>query len=74
VGVPMTEREYRAIINRQRRLPEMLDAARRKVRALENEARRYGMKELLQNPEHVNKAWDREVENAWLENEEWRRG
>jgi len=43
----MTEREYRAIVNRQRRLPDMLDAARRKVRHLEAEAARYGMHELL---------------------------
>lgn len=60
----MGEREYRAIINRQRRLPEQLDAARRKVTALENEARRYGMSELLRNPVHVDMAWDRAIIEA----------
>jgi hypothetical protein len=33
-------------------LPEALDRARRKVRALENEAARYGMTELLEVPPH----------------------
>ena len=31
-------------------LPDALERARRKVRALENEARRYGMTELLEVP------------------------
>lgn len=44
----MTPRQYQAIINRQRRLPEQLDAARRKVRHLEAEAIRYGMHELVE--------------------------
>lgn len=43
----MTEREYNRIVSRQRRLPDMLSSARRKVAALESEARRYGMVELL---------------------------
>lgn len=43
----MTEREYRALINRQRRLPEQLEAARRRVAMLEAEARRLGLKELV---------------------------
>lgn len=30
-----------------RRLPEMLESARRKVEALENEARRYGFDDLV---------------------------
>lgn len=59
-----SEREYRAIINRQRRLPEQLDAARRRVTALENEAKRYGMTELLTNPQHVNNAWEIEIIEA----------
>lgn len=36
-----------AEISRIRRLPGMLDAARRKVRALEREAERYGFRDLL---------------------------
>lgn len=42
---PMTRAEE----NRLRRLPEMLDLARRKVAALENEARRHGLRDLLPN-------------------------
>lgn len=61
---PMGEQEYRAIINRQRRLPEQLEAARRKVAALECEARRYGMGELLRNPAHLDRAWDRAITEA----------
>jgi hypothetical protein len=44
----MTEQEYRAIVNRQHRLPGMIERARRNVLALENEARRYGMNDLLE--------------------------
>ena len=36
---------------RLRYLPAQLEAARHKVRALENEARRYGMAELLERPD-----------------------
>lgn len=36
--------------NRRRYLPDQLDAARRKVAALEVEAARYGMTELLTDP------------------------
>ena len=38
------------IYGRTRYLPSQLDAARRKVAALENEARRYGMLHLLDQP------------------------
>lgn len=44
----MTKQEYDRLVNRQRRLPDQLDCARRKVAALENEARRYGMTDLLE--------------------------
>jgi len=40
----MTEQQYRRI----RRLPEMLENARRKVVMLEREAERYGFRDLLQ--------------------------
>jgi DNA-binding MarR family transcriptional regulator len=55
--------------NRRRYLPSQLDAARRKVRALENEAERYGMRELLENTVHLDRAWDRAVIEAQIETE-----
>lgn len=66
----MNEKQYRALINRQRRLPGMLQAARQRVVHLEREAARYGMDELLTDPRHLDAAWDREVELAWLRHEE----
>jgi hypothetical protein len=62
---PMSEREYRAITNRQRRLPEQLIAARRRVKALEAECKRYAI-----TVDEVDEAWDREMELAWLANTE----
>ena len=56
--------EYRRIVNRQRRLPDQLTAARRRVRDLELEAKRYGMFELLSNPKHVNQAWDEAIDQG----------
>ncbi len=44
----MAEAEYRQIINLQRRLPEQLERARRRVRQLESTAKRLGMVELLE--------------------------
>lgn len=43
------DRETAYRVHRIRYLPFALDAARRKVRALENEARRYGMEDLLED-------------------------
>lgn len=60
----MTERAYRATINRQRRLPGMPAAARRRVLHLEREALRYGLAELVEDPRHADAAWDRAVELA----------
>jgi hypothetical protein len=42
------EQAVRYEYQRRRYLPEAMDNARRKVAALENEARRYGMHELLE--------------------------
>lgn len=42
------EREVTHEYFRRRRLPEMLECARRKVAALENEAKRYGLDDLLE--------------------------
>ena len=44
----MNKRRAVQLTNRFRRLPEQLDAARRKVAMLEREAARYGMHELVQ--------------------------
>lgn len=63
----MSQREYDAIINKQRRLPDMLRRARQRVRQLEAEALRYGMKDLLTDPRHVNNAWDRAIDDARAE-------
>ena len=45
----MTDKELAYLDSRVRRLPDMLDRARAKVKALENEARRYGMDDLLED-------------------------
>lgn len=39
---------YNPLWQRKYHLPRQLDAARRKVRALENEARRYGWHDLVE--------------------------
>lgn len=44
----MNTQEYQRIINRQRRLPEQLSAARQRVRHLEAEAVRLGLRELVE--------------------------
>lgn len=44
-----SDRQVEYMKQRMRRMPEMLDGARRKVAALENEARRYGMDHLLED-------------------------
>ena len=67
------------LAHRVRALPVMLENARRKVMALENEARRYRMFDLLlepmsltqadvlKDPTHTNRAWDRETEIARIQ-------
>jgi hypothetical protein len=60
----MTEREIAYTLRRQKQLPERLDRARRAVRALLNEAERYGMTELLTNTAHIDAAWDRMIGEA----------
>lgn len=51
-------------------LPDQLAKARAKVKRLEDRARRFGMKELLENPEQIDAAWDREVAQAYAMNTE----
>lgn len=60
----MSHAEYMRFYNKARLLPEQLARARKRVKQLEAEAERYGMKELLRNPERIDQAWDREVELA----------
>ena len=45
----MTDKEFRYMMERMRRLPDRLEAARKKVQHLEVEARRYGMLELVEH-------------------------
>lgn len=66
----MTDRELRYVKYRQRYLPGQLAAARARVAALENEARRYGMHYILTHPEIVDEAWEREVAKARRESGE----
>lgn len=66
----MTARDYARIINKQQRLPEMLVRARRRVKHLEAECVRYGMKELLANPTHADRAFEREFARAKAANTE----
>lgn len=65
---PMTQREYMRVVNRQRRLPDQLAAARARVKGLEAEALRLGMEELLTDPAQINQSWSRAVTIAQLNN------
>lgn len=60
----LSQREFERISNKQRNLPSQLARARHRVRQLENECARYGMKELLADPDHASKAFDRELRQA----------
>jgi DNA-binding ferritin-like protein (Dps family) len=66
----MEAREYQQIVNKQQRLPKQYARALQRVRDIEAEMRRYGLEDILNNPEHVNRAWDREVEIARAMNTE----
>lgn len=60
----MSQSEYMAIINRQRRLPEQLERARARVIQLEREAARLSLHELLTSQDVINQSWGREIELA----------
>lgn len=60
----LSKQEYDRIQNKQRNLPNQLARARHRVRQLESECIRYGMKELLADPDHASKAFDRELRQA----------
>lgn len=54
----------RHLEHRIRYLPTALERTRAKLRQLEAEAASYGMRELLENPAHANRAWDRAILTA----------
>lgn len=59
----MNDREIRYTQHRIYYLPTAIENARRKLAALEREAERYGMRELL-SPSDMDRAWDRSVQSA----------
>ena len=61
---PISDRDYARIVNKQQRLPGMLIRARRRVAQIEAECIHYGMKELLANPTHADRAFEREFRAA----------
>ncbi len=67
---PLSARDYARIVNKQQRLPAMLERARGRVRQLEADCVRFGMKELLANPTHADRAFEREVAAAKAMNTE----
>ncbi len=66
----LTAKQHVQIINKQRNLPSQLERARRRVAQLEAECIHYGMKDLLTNPEHANRAFEREFARAKAANTE----
>ena len=60
----LSKQEYDRIQNKQRNLPSQLARARHRVRQLENECARYGMKELLADPDHADRAFERAFREA----------
>lgn len=66
----MTPKEIDRVVYRQRMLPQQLRHARAKVRRLEQEAVLIGMRELLENPAHLDAAWERMIAKANLGNDE----
>jgi hypothetical protein len=66
----ITEKRHMQIINKQRNLPAQLIRARHRVKQIEAECIMYGMGDLLTNPDHANKAFEREVAEAKAANTE----
>jgi hypothetical protein len=62
----MTEREYNALIHKQRRLPGEIEAALTKLHRLLAKAEEIGRKDLLTNPALIDLQWDIEVRLAKL--------
>ena len=64
---------YKYECDRKRRMPDMIEATERKLAGLYREAIRYQMDKLLQEPNLINGAWNREVTLAYLEHLEAQR-
>lgn len=62
----MNQKEYVRLINRQRNLPGQLVRARLRVKQLEAEAARIGLRDILEKPSTIDAAWEREIELAKL--------
>lgn len=62
----MNQKEYVRLINRQRNLPGQLVRARLRVKQLEAEAERIGLRDILEKPATIAAAWEREIELAKL--------
>lgn len=56
-----TDRLYAYERRRQRDMPELIEAAERKLAGLYREAARYGMTALLKDKTFADEAWDYEV-------------
>lgn len=63
----MTPAEEQYVYQRQRRMPDMIEATERKYLGLLREAKRYGMHDILSSKYHSDRAWDREIVLAKLE-------
>lgn len=65
------DKETAYLYSRQRRMPEMVELAEKKLLALYREATRYNMRELMEEQSKANAAWDRATMLAYLENKEF---
>lgn len=60
----LSQREFERIRNKQRNLPSQLARARHRVLQLEGECIRYGRKDLLTDPVHADRAFERAFREA----------
>lgn len=60
----LSKQEYDRIQNKQRNLPGQLARARHRVLQLESECIRYGRKDLLTDPVHADRAFERAFREA----------
>jgi hypothetical protein len=66
----MTEQEYRRLYYEVYHLPTQIANARAKLARLEDRARKYGMRELLANPDAASDAFELEAVRALAANRE----
>lgn len=67
----LSQRDFESIRNKQRNLPSQLARARHRVLQLESECIRYGRKDLLTDPVHADRAFERAFREAKAFNTEW---